>query len=37
MLAEHTAALSDEQREAILCTNVAGLYGIDLKGLPVAA
>jgi uncharacterized protein len=37
MLAEHTAALSPEQREAILCTNVADLYGIELEGLPVAA
>jgi uncharacterized protein len=37
MLAEHTAALSAEQRQAILCTNVADLYGIDLDGLPVAA
>jgi hypothetical protein len=37
MLAEHTAALSEEQREAILCTNVAQLYGIDVEQLPVAA
>jgi predicted TIM-barrel fold metal-dependent hydrolase len=37
MLAEHTASLTDEQRRAILCTNVAELYGIDLATLPVAA
>jgi predicted TIM-barrel fold metal-dependent hydrolase len=37
MLAEHSASLSAEQREAILCSNVADLYGIDLKGLPIAA
>jgi predicted TIM-barrel fold metal-dependent hydrolase len=37
MLAEHTAQLTAEQRQAILCTNVADLYGIDLKGLPIAA
>jgi predicted TIM-barrel fold metal-dependent hydrolase len=37
LLAKHTAALSDEQREAILCTNVAELYGIDVSALPVAA
>jgi uncharacterized protein len=33
MLEEHTARLTDEQREAILCTNVAGLYGIDISEL----
>jgi predicted TIM-barrel fold metal-dependent hydrolase len=30
MLAEHAARLSTEQRRAILCENVADLYGIDL-------
>jgi hypothetical protein len=33
MLAEHAAALGDEQRRAILCDNVAELYGIDLATL----
>jgi predicted TIM-barrel fold metal-dependent hydrolase len=33
MLAEHAAALRAEQREAILCSNAAGLYGIDLAAL----
>jgi uncharacterized protein len=33
MLAEHTKSLSTEQQEAILCTNVADLYGIDLAAL----
>ncbi len=37
MLDEHTATLTDEQREAILCTNVAELYGIDLSTLGPAA
>jgi hypothetical protein len=37
MLAEHTAQLTAEQRQAILCTNVADLYGIDVDGLPIAA
>jgi predicted TIM-barrel fold metal-dependent hydrolase len=37
LLAEHTAALTDDQREAILCRNVAELYGIDVSALPVAA
>jgi predicted TIM-barrel fold metal-dependent hydrolase len=37
MLAEHTRSLTDEQREAILCTNVASLYGIRLETLPVSA
>jgi len=37
MLDEHTATLTDEQREAILCTNVAELYGIDLSTLGRAA
>jgi hypothetical protein len=33
MLAEHAAKLSDEQRRAILCDNVAELYHIDLATL----
>ncbi len=33
MLAEHAAALRPEQREAILCGNVAELYKIDLAKL----
>ena len=33
MLAEHAADLSEEQRRAILCDNVADLYGIDLARL----
>jgi predicted TIM-barrel fold metal-dependent hydrolase len=33
MLAEHAAGLSAEQRRAILCGNVAELYGIDLDPL----
>ena len=33
MLAEHTADLTDEQRRAILSTNTAELYGIDLDAL----
>jgi predicted TIM-barrel fold metal-dependent hydrolase len=33
MLAEHTARLTAEQRQAILCTNTADLYGIDLDAL----
>jgi predicted TIM-barrel fold metal-dependent hydrolase len=37
MLAEHTKQLSAEQRHAILCGNVADLYGIDLSKLPAAA
>lgn len=37
MLDEHTACLTDEQREAILCRNVADLYSIDLSTLEVAA
>jgi predicted TIM-barrel fold metal-dependent hydrolase len=36
LLAEHTAQLTDEQRRAILSTNVAGLYGIDLDALVAA-
>jgi len=37
MLAEHTAQLTDEQKRAILCDNVAQLYGIDLGTLRAAA
>jgi len=33
MLAEHAALLSPEQRRAIVCENVAGLYGIDVAAL----
>jgi predicted TIM-barrel fold metal-dependent hydrolase len=33
LLVEHTAHLTDEQREAILCTNVAELYDIDVTAL----
>jgi predicted TIM-barrel fold metal-dependent hydrolase len=33
MLAEHGRHLSDEQKRAILCDNVAELYGIDLAPL----
>jgi predicted TIM-barrel fold metal-dependent hydrolase len=33
MLAEHTRHLTEEQRQAILCDNVAQLYGIELSGL----
>ena len=33
MLDRHAGALSDEQRRAILCENVAGLYRIDLSTL----
>ena len=35
LLAEQTIQLSDEQRRAILCDNVAGLYGIDTARLPL--
>jgi predicted TIM-barrel fold metal-dependent hydrolase len=37
MLAEHTANLTDEQRRAILCDNVAELYKIDTAALAPAA
>ena len=37
MLAEHTADLTDEQTRAILCDNVAELYGIDRSSLPTTA
>jgi predicted TIM-barrel fold metal-dependent hydrolase len=37
MLAEHTANLTDEQRKAILCDNVAALYKIDTAALATAA
>ena len=33
MLAEHTVHLTPEQKRAILCDNVAGLYGIDTAAL----
>ncbi|HZU73534.1 MAG TPA: amidohydrolase family protein [Acidimicrobiales bacterium] len=33
LLAEHTATLSEEQRRAILCQNVADLYRIDTEAL----
>jgi uncharacterized protein len=33
LLEQHTAQLSDEQTEAILCTNVAQLYAIDTAAL----
>ncbi|MCC6434105.1 MAG: amidohydrolase family protein [Acidimicrobiales bacterium] len=35
MLTEHTSHLTEEQRRAILCDNVAELYGIDTSQLPV--
>ncbi len=34
LLTEQTTQLSGEQRRAILCDNVAGLYGIDTARLP---
>jgi predicted TIM-barrel fold metal-dependent hydrolase len=37
VLAEQTTELTDEQRKAILCDNVAALYGIDTSVLPVFA
>ena len=37
MLDEHTQHLTDEQRRAILCDNVADLYGIDTTQLEAAA
>jgi hypothetical protein len=37
MLAEHTKVLTPEQKRGILCENVAGLYGIDVRGLEGAA
>ncbi len=36
ILQEHTQHLTDEQRRAILCGNVADLYRIDLSALKVA-
>jgi uncharacterized protein len=36
LLAEHTAQLTTEQRDAILSTNVADLYGIDVAALVAA-
>jgi predicted TIM-barrel fold metal-dependent hydrolase len=35
VLDEHTAHLTEEQKRAILCDNVAELYGIDVSALPV--
>ena len=35
VLAEQTAHLTPEQRRAILCDNVAELYGIDTSALPI--
>ncbi len=35
VLAEQTTELTDEQLKAILCDNVAALYGIDTSVLPV--
>ena len=37
MLDEHTRTLSDEQQLAILCGNVADLYGIDVPALAANA
>jgi predicted TIM-barrel fold metal-dependent hydrolase len=37
VLAEHSAQLGDEQRRAILCDNVANLYGIDTAALTTSA
>ena len=34
---EHTADLTDEQTESILCDNVADLYGIDTSSLTTTA
>jgi len=36
LLAEQSAQLTEEQRRAILCDNVAALYGIDTNALPLA-
>jgi predicted TIM-barrel fold metal-dependent hydrolase len=33
LLAEHSGDLTEEQRRAILCTNAAELYAIDLAAL----
>jgi uncharacterized protein len=33
LLAQHAASLTEEQRRAILCENVADLYGIDVAAL----
>jgi hypothetical protein len=35
VLDEHTKSLTSEQLEAILCTNAAELYKIDIPTLPV--
>ncbi len=37
MLAKHSSSLSTEQRQAILSSNAADLYGVDLSALAVAA
>ena len=37
LLEQHTAHLTDEQRRAILCDNVADLYHVDLAKLEVSA
>ena len=37
LLEQHAAGLSEEQRRAILCENVAQLYGIDVEALTPAA
>ena len=36
LLAEHKADLDETQQQAILCGNVAELYGIDTGSLPHA-
>jgi predicted TIM-barrel fold metal-dependent hydrolase len=36
MLDEHTTTLAPEQKQAILCGNVADLYGIDVPSLAAA-
>ena len=33
MLAEHSQSLTEEQKQGILCQNVADLYKIDLSAL----
>jgi hypothetical protein len=37
MLEEHTAGLSPEQKESILSSNTAELYGIDRAALAAVA
>jgi predicted TIM-barrel fold metal-dependent hydrolase len=36
LLEKHTAELTSEQKQAILCDNVAALYGIDVSVLAAA-